>query len=393
MKLGFHYHIPAYEKEGKIYTAGFLGLFLDSLAVHVEELVCFMHTPLLTEMFTMDYYLKTSNIRLVSMGEHSSLPKRLLSSKRIIHELEPELKRIDILLLRCPTPLLPALGKVSKLKRAFLIVGDYQKSAKDSHLPFLRRKIIQLWAAMYKRQQNRIIRNSIVFVNSGVIFDELKDHVRNLHQIKTTTLQRSDFFYREDTCQSEVVNILYTGRLDLSKGLQEMIESLGRLRSKGIKAILNFVGWEDRNSAIVTDLLKDKVKELKLDNYVIFHGKKKVGDELNSFYRMADIYIIGSRENEGFPRTIWEAFANSTPVIASAIGSIPIFLRDRVDAVLIKPGSVEEMTHALIRLVEDGNLRRKIMRNAYEIVKENTLENQAKIMMKILSDNLFPNHE
>jgi glycosyltransferase involved in cell wall biosynthesis len=389
MKLGFHYHIPAYEKDGKIYTSGFLGLFLDSLAVHVEELVCFMHTPLPSEIFIMDYHLRMSNTRLVSMGQHSSLPLRLLSSKRIINQLAPELKSIDILLLRSPTPLLPALGRVPKLKKALLIVGDYQKSSKDSHLPFLRRTAIQLWAAIYKRQQDKVIRDSVVFVNSGVIFKELKDSVRNLHQIRTTTLQSSDFFYREDTCQSEIVNILYAGRLDLSKGLKEMIESLGQLRTKGINANLNFVGWEERNSTFVTDLLKNRAKELGLDNYVHFHGKKKVGEELNLFYRMADIYIIGSRENEGFPRTIWEAFANSTPVIASAVGSIPVFLRNEIDAIFIKPRSVEEMTGALIRLVEDGNLRRLIMRNAYEIAKKNTLESQAKIMIKILYENLY----
>jgi glycosyltransferase involved in cell wall biosynthesis len=388
MKLGFHYHIPAFSKDGLIYTSGFLGLFLDSISNHVEELVCFMHTPLPSEMFLMDYALKGKNIRLTSMGPHTSVPNRLIHSSGIVRQVLPDLEGLDILLVRSPTPLLPALGKVKKLSKSLLIVGDYNKSAKDLHLPFFRHKAVQVWAAFNKWQQNKIVENALVFVNNGLIYNELVGKIKNLHQIKTTTLQPSDFFFREDTCQSDTINILYTGRLDLSKGLIEMIESLSLLRQSGINAFLHFVGWEEKNATIVLDILKRHSNKLSLANYVVFHGKKKVGAELNSFYRMADIYVIGSKENEGFPRTIWEAFANSTPVVASAVGSIPIFLRDGVDAILIKPSSVGEMTDAIVRLIKDGNLRRSIICLAHEAARENTLEKQARIMINIMDNYL-----
>lgn len=388
MTLGFHYHIPAYEKDGLIYTAGFLGLFLDSLAVHVDELVFFMHTPEPAEMFLMDYSMKSKNIRFVSMGPHSSVPHRLLNSKSMMKMLLPDLKKTDLLLIRCPTPLLSALSKVKKLRTAFLIVGDYQKSARDSNQPFFRRKAIQLWTSFNKWQQDKAIRNCLVFVNNRLIFNELSGIVKNLHEIRTTTLQASDFFYREDTCQKKVINILYAGRMDLSKGLQEMIQSIKQLRSGNINTFLHFVGWEEKNATEITTLLQKQAAELGLADFVSFHGKKQVGAELNSFYRMADIYIIGSKENEGFPRTIWEAFANCTPVVASSVGSIPLFLRDDIDVVLIKPGSVEGMTNALMRVVNDGNLRRSLIKNAFEVAKTNTLENQASIIMKIINEDV-----
>jgi glycosyltransferase involved in cell wall biosynthesis len=388
MILGFHYHIPAYKKRGQIYTAGFLGLFLDSIAVHVDELVIFMHTPLPAEMFLMDYLMKGKNIRFVSMGQHNSVPHRLLNSRNLTRMLLPELKKIDLLLIRCPTPLLSALCNVNGIRYAFLIVGDYQKSSRDLQQPFLRKKAIQLWTSFNKWQQDKAIRNSLVFVNNRLSYNELSGKVRKLHEIRTTTLQASDFFFREDTCQKKNIDILFTGRLDLSKGLQEMIQSLSQLRSNNINAFLHFVGWEEKNATEVTILLQKQATALGLTDFVYFHGKKQVGVELNSFYRMADIYIIGSKENEGFPRTIWEAFANCTPVVASAVGSIPLFLRDNIDVVLIKPGSVEEMTNALLRIVNDGNLRRSLIRNAYEVAKINTLVNQASIMMKTINEDV-----
>ncbi|TXH26903.1 MAG: glycosyltransferase [Cyclobacteriaceae bacterium] len=389
MILGFHYHIPAYQRNGVIYTSGFLGVFLDSMAMQVHELICFMHTPLPSEDFMMDYALKSKNIKLVSMGIHASVPRRLLTAKQTIRAILPSLKQLDILLIRCPTPLLPALSGVRGLKKTFLIVGDYQKSSQDLRQSFFRKKGIQLWATLNKWQQDRVVKNSLVFVNNGLIYQELKVFVKNLHLIKTTTLQRADFFFREDTCQSERINLLYTGRLDLSKGLQEMIESLAVIRSKGIEASLHFVGWEEKSETTVTDLLLEKAAQLNLAEYVLFHGKKQIGTELNSFYRMADIFIIGSKVNEGFPRTIWEAFANSVPVIASSVGSIPFFLRDTVDVLLIKPGSIDEMTKAILRLIDDRELRKLLIRNAYHVAESNTLDKQTEIMTKTIADYLI----
>jgi len=386
MKLGFHYHIPAYEKDGLIYTSGFLGVFLDSLAQNVDELLCFMHTPLPSEDFLMDYVLKNKNIQLISMGPHTSVPHRLLTSNRIVRNAIRALNQLDVLLIRCPTPLLSALAGTNNIKKVFLIVGDYQKSSQDLRQPFFRKKGIQLWATFNKWQQYRAVKNSLVFVNNGLIHNELKGVVKNLHLIKTTTLQSSDFFFREDTCQSEKINLLYTGRLDLSKGLQEMIESLAGIRLKGVDARLHLVGWEDKNATAVTELLQKQASLLGVRDYIFFHGKKQVGEELNSFYRMADIFIIGSKVNEGFPRTIWEAFANSVPVIASAVGSIPLFLHNNIDVLLINPGSVDEMTKALLLLLEDGNLRRALLKNAYKVAEEITLEKQTEKMTRIVKE-------
>jgi glycosyltransferase involved in cell wall biosynthesis len=386
MTLGFHYHIPAVEKGGVIFTSGFLGVFLDSLSLHVDELVCFMHTPLESEEFLMDYALKSRNIRLVSMGPHLSVPRRLLNSNRIVTQILPEVRKLDLLLIRCPTPLLPAFAIIRGTKKAYLIVGDYQKSSRDLRQPFLRKAAIRLWAAYNKFQQNRAIKEGLVFVNNGLIYEELKGRVPNLRLVRTTTLRSSDFFHRQDTCQSGMVNLLYTGRLDLSKGLQEIIEALSQMRLKGINMCLHLVGWEEKNSLEVTRLLQSQARSLGISDCVFFHGKKQVGDELNYFYRMADIFIIGSKVNEGFPRTIWEAFANSLPVIASAVGSIPYFLRDNVDVFLIRPARVDDMTSALFRLVHDRSLRMTLIRNAYKIAEENTLEFQAELMTMAIKE-------
>lgn len=386
MKLGFHYHIPAKELDGSIYTSSFMGVFLDSLATQVIELVCFMHTPLPSEDFMMDYEIKCKNIRLVSLGLHTSVPSRLIRSWSTMRSIRLELSLLDVILIRCPTPLLASFSGIRIKKKVYLIVGDYEKSSRDLNQPLFRKKAIQLWASVNKWQQFKAIRHALVFVNNGLIYSELKHKVRNIQLIRTTTLRDSDFFQRENTCNSDVVNLLYVGRLDLSKGLMEMIFSINIIRSKGINVYLHIVGWEDKGSTDVTKLLWQQVETLDLVNRVIFHGKKRVGEELNYYYRLADIFLIGSKLNEGFPRTIWEAFANSVPVVASRVGSIPLFINDNKEALLIQPGNVDSMVQAILRLIDDSNLRYYLIKNAFRMVKEYTLEKQTEVLVKKINE-------
>ena len=84
-----------------------------------------------------------------------------------------------------------------------------------------------------------------------------------------------------------------------------------------------------------------------VDKFIYFHGYQPLGDKLFSFYKKSDIYIIASKGYEGFPRTIWEAMAHSLPVIATKIGSIPAFLSNEKDSLLINPQSVNELFNAI----------------------------------------------
>ena len=109
---------------------------------------------------------------------------------------------------------------------------------------------------------------------------------------------------------------------------------------------------------------------------------------MNSLYRQSDIYVIASRVTEGFPRTIWEAMANSLPVIATEVGSIPHFLNHEEDAILIKPQDINEIERNIKRVIEDSELRKRIIKGGFKIAKGNTLETQSEKMIIELEDYL-----
>ena len=83
MHLGFHYHTPATVKDGGIYMPGYLGCFIESLAQHCESVTCFLHSPTYQEDDLLDYKIQSTRVRLVDLGAHTSVPKRLLHSRKI----------------------------------------------------------------------------------------------------------------------------------------------------------------------------------------------------------------------------------------------------------------------------------------------------------------------
>lgn len=382
LRLGFHYHVPAISAKDGIYMPGYLGLFIDGLAQCCEELVCFQHSPTASEKELLDYQITSPNVTLVDIGPHVSVPQRMLFFRRYTSHLQDWRKRLDALLIRGPSPLLPAMARAAAdTPVALLLVGDYLAGIPDLLQPRWRKEAIRLWATWNKRQQDGVARHGLTFVNSRKLFEELSEVVPDIIETRTTTLSATDFFNREDTCISRPCHLLYTGRMDRAKGLFEMVEALADLVSQGEDVVLNLVGWITKGDTII-DELHALARERGVAERVKYHGYKAVGPELFAWYKRADVYVLASKSSfEGFPRTIWEAMAHSLPVVATKVGSIPYFLQDGETALLVSPRNTKELSGAIGRIIRDAPLRRKLIKKGMELSHENTLETRSTEMV------------
>lgn len=381
MKLGFHYHIPAGIRENRIFVQGFFGVFLDSLAQEVDELHLFLHSPLPNEWVLMDYSLISKNVVLHDIGLHNSMPLRLLSKASILKNIEEKVVGLDTFLVRAPSPLSPffilKFGK--KIPFSMLLVGNYATSDDDPSLPFWKNKIIRLFSYYIHFFQNKAAGRVKLFVNSKLLYDENVKLNPQLNLVKTTTLSKASF-YKKSVAELEwnVVKVLYTGRIDLSKGLLLICEALMNLRKQGFQVEFHLVGWEAFGAKLVEGHISKFCKEIGFLDFVFFHGKKRIGQELNEAYRASSLFINASTGTEGFPRTIWEAMANSLPVIATSVGSIPYYLSDKVNALVVEPRSVGAIQNAVIEIIQNKELRVNLVENAFQFAQSNTLEIQSK---------------
>ena len=384
MKLAFYYHIPLRkDSAGNKLIPSYLGVFIDSLASYVDHLCLIMHES--DEQDTeADYVLQGKNITWVSLGKKTPAWHRAIFYGKILKEPLRKIKDYDILLVRSPSPLAPYFSKFTqKVRLVYMIVGDYSEGVKNSKSVGFRERVINYFLTYNNWLFDRQIKKTDIVVNSSMLFEKYKSRSKSIHQIRTTTLSNSDFYNRQDTCSNDVIQLLYTGRIDPQKGLFELIDATGLLIKNGYIVVCNIVGWESGRDEPVKKALIAHAKENNIIDKVIFHGRKTVGEELNAAYRQGDIYIIPSY-HEGFPRTIWEAMANGLPVIATKVGSIPKYL-DQTNSVLIEPKDSQAIYAAIVKVIEQQDFRKNLIKQGQLLSKENTLEPQTKKIINILN--------
>ncbi len=375
MNLAFYYHIEiGISKNGILTAPGFIGVFIDSLASKVDKFYLVAHTINKDE----DYVLKSSNIVLVDLGKPKPAWYRHYFHIRILSSLKFSISDADAFLVRSPSPLAPFFTKYvpKKCKIIYYVVGSYLSGANEMKIQSFREILIQIYLRRNHKLFIRELKGKEVLVNSPEIEKSLNNIAKEIHLIPTTTLSNNDIYFREDTCVVNKIQLIYSGRFDWQKGLKELIYAFAELHKLNSSFQLNLVGWEDGEDKPVEKELRNIIALLNLNEFVIFHGKKKVGEELSKMYRMADIFILPSY-HEGFPRTIWEAQANSLPVISTKVGAIPVFLEHLEDVYLIQPKSSKDIVEAVMVLLTDSILRRKIIKNAFKKAKLNTLDNRS----------------
>jgi glycosyltransferase involved in cell wall biosynthesis len=97
---------------------------------------------------------------------------------------------------------------------------------------------------------------------------------------------------------------------------------------------------------------------LGVTEHVIFTGYMDVVEDL---YEAVDVIVNPARVNEGFGRVAVEALAAGRPVVSSRTGAVPEILDDGQTALLVEPGDPAAVARAVLRLVDDAELRRRLM--------------------------------
>jgi glycosyltransferase involved in cell wall biosynthesis len=384
--LGFYYHIPcSVRADGKIGMPSFQGLFVDSLARRVEHLYCFLHVQKVDDL--IDYWLSSSNVTVVSLGNDApAYIKAFFPGRFLTADVVRYADQCDRIIIRGPSPLLHHFREItSRDKLVYFIVGSYKEGLKHSFGKWHRRYPIRLLLRYIDLKQGRVLKGSNILVNSQTSAYKYSSIAKRVGLVYTTTLSHSDFFIRNDTCQFDTIKLMFIGRLDWAKGLRELTGAFMIVNKEYRNIELHFVSWEDNPMTPVQKEIECWAQDNDLREKVNFHGKKAAGSKLLEYYRSGDLYILPSY-HEGFPRTIWEALASSLPVITTTVGSISEYLTHKKSAYLIPPHDETALANAILELISNQRLRQGLIKEGLERVKEITLEEQSKRIIKFINN-------
>jgi glycosyltransferase involved in cell wall biosynthesis len=139
------------------------------------------------------------------------------------------------------------------------------------------------------------------------------------------------------------LRVLFVGAYSEAKGVGDLVRALDALRAGGTDATLRIVGRpryaEDERA------LRTLVSELGVTTAVELTGQLDA-DGVRSEYDAADVFALPST-SEGLPMSVLEAMACGLPVVAARTGGVPDVVADGRTGLLVEPGDVRGIEHAL----------------------------------------------
>lgn len=149
------------------------------------------------------------------------------------------------------------------------------------------------------------------------------------------------------------------GRLFPDKGHRYFLRAFAHIRKQhpDVAALIVGDGPERHN------ILK-MIKDLDIETSVRLTG---FYPDMENIYRNTDFLVIPSLR-EGLPYTLLEGMSESIPVLATAVGDIPILIQNGVTGILIPPGSESDLRRGMQELLNNPVKSGRLADNALTMV-------------------------
>ena len=154
--------------------------------------------------------------------------------------------------------------------------------------------------------------------------------------------------------------ILTVARLTPKKGLPTIYKALRCLKDQGVRFEHTLIGDGDDRDDIL-----NLIKALDLQETVRWIGTQPHQIVLD-YYRRSHLFVLGCQiaangDRDGIPNVLVESMAMGLPVVATRVSAIPELVENEHTGLLVEPGRPREMAAAILRLLQEEPLRRRII--------------------------------
>ncbi|MGD0114513.1 MAG: glycosyltransferase [Dehalococcoidia bacterium] len=191
-----------------------------------------------------------------------------------------------------------------------------------------------------------------------------------------------DRFSARERAGGESLVVGSVGRLSAEKGLKYLLEAMATFAREEPRARLLLAGDGPERRA-----LERLASRLGLADRMEFVGEV-AHEQVPEVLARMDVFAMPSTW-EGFGVAALEAEAMEVPVVASNIHGIPDVVDDGVSGILVPPKDIDALSLALVRLLRDGEERRRMGRAGRELVASRYSWTDSTRRMEALYDELL----
>ena len=255
---------------------------------------------------------------------------------------------------------------------------ETKKSALSRFQVFTVRKI-------NRKLASKIVANSYRLADESKRFWKLKSKPSVIHNgldiesIEKKSLKSIEHPWLNDNSVPLIVSV---GRLVPQKGFADLIEAVAIVNLR-IETRLMIIGRT--NEREVENRLQKQIDNMKIADRVLL-----AGDKANPypFMKAADVYVSSSIY-EGFSNSLLEALALGLPVVSTNhdFGADEI-IEDNKSGILVPVADPKAMAEAIVKILEDRELGKRLSRNARRRAENFTIEKTASEYEKLFRELL-----
>ena len=154
--------------------------------------------------------------------------------------------------------------------------------------------------------------------------------------------------------------VVYTGRLDVQKGLLDLVDAWQKVAETFPRGRLWLVGEGNDGR-----LIWDRIRESRLTTEIVMPGSF---DDVSDLLRAADVFVLPSYQ-EGMSLSLLEAMASDVPVVASDIPPNRALVEND-KGILFPPKDSEALANSLLDSIQKQKISREYANNARRFVLE-----------------------
>ncbi len=234
--------------------------------------------------------------------------------------------------------------------------------------------------------------NNIIYTDHGRLFPDswktiLLDRIfsRVTHHIVAVSESIADYLHGVVGLDRQKISVIING-IDVfrfkssSRSIPVLAQRIGIIARLApvkdigtlIKAMQLVIGaCPDSHLEVVGDgqeraMLEKVTQNLDIASSVTFHGFRR---DIPEVLREIDIFVLSSL-SEGTSITLLEAMASGKPVVVSNVGGNPAIVEHGLNGFLVPSGDHVAMAAAIIRLLSDGDLRKRMSEANVRVVEQ-----------------------